>query len=331
MSKKASPTMIGAFTIAALAIAVVAILVLGSGKFMTEKVPFVMYFESSLSGLDVGAPVEFKGVRIGSVTSMSLVLDNDDGSVRTPVYAEILPQRLSMVGRERAKGEMARLLVERGMRAQLQSSSLLTGKLKVSFVERPGTEYQLQGDGRVAEIPTIHTTTEELTKMFTDLPINRTLDRIADLVDILATAAESPETQETMKVLATGMQSASTLMTSLSLSLPAAMTNMNSTFESLDQLLVEARPGITNLVNGLPAFINGMAMTMDRVRLSLTQIDHTLGELEGVMESESPIQYEFRVAIRELTRTLESLGAFTDYLQQHPESLLTGKKASGRK
>ena len=331
MSKKASPTMIGAFTIAALAIAVVAVLVLGSGKFMTDKVPLVMYFESSLSGLDVGAPVEFKGVKIGSVTSISLVLNSDDGTVSTPVHAEIQPQRLSMVGRERAEGEMSQILIDRGMRAQLQSSSLLTGKLKVALVERPETEYQLQGDGAVPEIPTIKTTTEELAQMFSDLPINKTLDRIADLVDILATAAESPETLETMQALSSVMQSASTLMAALSTSVPAAMTNMSSSFATIDAVLTESRPGISNLVTGLPEFFNGVDLTLDRVRLSLETIDHTLGELEEVMEAESPIQYEFRVAIRELTRTLESLSTFADYMQQHPESLLTGKKPSGRK
>jgi paraquat-inducible protein B len=331
MSKKASPTMIGAFTLAALAIAVVAILVLGSGKFMTEKVPCVMYFESSLSGLDVGAPVEFKGVKIGSITSISLVLNSDDGAVSTPVYAEILPQRLSVVGRERAEGEMSKILIARGMRAQLQSSSLLTGKLKVSFVERPGTEYQLQGDGAVPEIPTVKTTTEELAQMFSDLPINQTLERIADLVDIMAKAAESPETQQTMLALASGMQSASTLMASLSTSVPGAMTNMSSSFATLDAVLTESRPGISNLVRSLPEFVDGLDLTMDRVRISLEQIDHTLGELEEVMEAESPLQYEFRVAIRELSGALGSLTAFTDYMQQHPESLITGKKASGRK
>ncbi len=331
MSKKASPTMIGAFTIASLAIAVVAILVLGSGKFMTQTVPVLMYFESSLSGLDVGAPIEFKGVKVGSVTSISLIIDGEDGTVSTPVCGEFQPQRLSVVGRERSEGELSKIMIERGMRAQLQSSSLLTGKLKVALVERPGTEYQLQGDGEVGEIPTIHTTTEELTQMFTKLPINQTLERIADLVDVLATAAESPETLEAIKALSSGMQSASTLMASLSGSVPPVMTNLNSSLVTIDAVLKESRPGIAKLSDGLPVFLEGVDETMSRVRLSLEQIDETLGDLEEVMEAESPLQYEFRVAIRDLSRTLSSLSTFTDYMQQHPESLLTGKKPSGRK
>lgn len=331
MSKKANPTMIGAFTIAAIAIAVVAILVLGSGKFMQERVPFVMYFDSSLSGLDVGAPVEFKGVKVGSVTDISLILNSDDGTVSTPVYAEMQPQRLSFTGVDRAEGEMAKLLIERGMRAQLQSSSLLTGKLKVSFVERPDTEYNLFGDGSVAEIPTIKTTTEELTQMFSDLPIRKTLERIADLVEVLASTAEAPETQQSMQALGSAMQSASMLMGSLSSSVPAVMTNLNSSLETVSLVLEETRPAMTNLASSLPDFMAGMDLTMERVRVSLEQIDHTLGELEEVMEAESPIQYEFRVAIRELSSTLVSLTALTDYMQQHPESIITGKKASGRK
>ena len=69
MSKKANPTVIGVFVVAALAIAVAAIVTLGSGKLFKQTETFVMYFESSLSGLDVGAPVELQGVRIGEVSN----------------------------------------------------------------------------------------------------------------------------------------------------------------------------------------------------------------------------------------------------------------------
>jgi len=70
MSKKTNKTLIGGFVVGALALAVVAVLIFGGGKFFSEKVKYVLYFESSVKGLNVGAPVIFKGIRIGSVTEI---------------------------------------------------------------------------------------------------------------------------------------------------------------------------------------------------------------------------------------------------------------------
>ena len=68
MSKQASKTLIGGFVVGALALVVVAVLIFGGGKFFSEKSKYVLYFESSVNGLSVGAPVILKGIRTGSVS-----------------------------------------------------------------------------------------------------------------------------------------------------------------------------------------------------------------------------------------------------------------------
>ncbi|MFV9646304.1 MAG: MlaD family protein, partial [Desulfobacterales bacterium] len=85
MSKKASKTAIGGFVVGALALIVVGVLIFGSGKFLTKTQTYVMYFEGSVRGLNVGAPIVFRGVKIGSVTRIQLVANTDDLSFQIPV------------------------------------------------------------------------------------------------------------------------------------------------------------------------------------------------------------------------------------------------------
>ncbi len=94
MNAKANKTLIGAFIIGALALAVAGIILFSSVGYFSQRPEYVMYFEGSVKGLYEGAPVVFRGVRIGSVKNISLHFDPDDASVRIPVQVQLDPQPL---------------------------------------------------------------------------------------------------------------------------------------------------------------------------------------------------------------------------------------------
>ena len=97
MSKPANKTVIGIFVVVALALVVVAVLVLGSGKFFKHNPKVVMYFKGSVKGLSVGSPVSLRGVKVGSVTEIKMLFDPKDLSVIIPVYAELQQGSLEAV------------------------------------------------------------------------------------------------------------------------------------------------------------------------------------------------------------------------------------------
>ena len=78
MSKQANKTLIGGFVVGAIVLVTAGILIFGSGNFFSERPVFVMFFEGSVSGLNVGAPVTFRGVKIGTVKEISLFFDRKD-------------------------------------------------------------------------------------------------------------------------------------------------------------------------------------------------------------------------------------------------------------
>ena len=94
MSGKANKTMIGLFVLGALTLALAAIVALGSGVFFTKTFSCIMYFPNSVSGLEVGAPVLFRGVPIGSVKEISIEADASRLHFYIPVVIEILGNKI---------------------------------------------------------------------------------------------------------------------------------------------------------------------------------------------------------------------------------------------
>ncbi len=182
MGKKANPAVIGAFVVAAVALVVAGVLVFGRGEFLKEKMSWVSYFPGAVDGLQVGAPVNFKGVKVGQVTDIKVTLDARDGAIRIPVSWDLEPDRIAVMGFSKAeiaevqaKGDrpFAQAMIKRGLRAQLQSQSFVTGQKMIALDFFPDTPIDLVGrDGDVPEFPTTPSSTEKLTKTIENLPID---------------------------------------------------------------------------------------------------------------------------------------------------------------
>ena len=161
MGRKANPVVIGAFVVGAVALAVLGIVVFGSGRFFADTTAFVMYFSGSVDGLSVGSPVKFKGVEIGAVTSIQLDLGSEEA--RIPVWIEVDNKKIIACG-AKLPSDAASLKaeVDRGLRAQLNSQSIVTGLLFVQLDYHPEAPASwCRRPRRVNEIPTIPTTLEQ--------------------------------------------------------------------------------------------------------------------------------------------------------------------------
>ena len=145
MRSQARKTLIGAFVVGAVALAAAGITVFGSGKFFQKRIMCVMYFSGSITGLSVGSPVEFRGVRVGEVTKIAAVFDPDTLSIAIPVYVEIDPTSLIVSGKEKASSVLSdrkfhQPLLEKGLKAQLDIESFITRQLYINmdfFPDRP--------------------------------------------------------------------------------------------------------------------------------------------------------------------------------------------------
>ena len=203
MSKKANPMVIGVFVVCATIIAVAGVLVLGSGKFFSESREYVLYFEGNLSGLDAGAPVTFKGVRVGQVSDISLIYDHADDTLSIPVTIEISRDCFAQVNGEGGGSEdNMKLHIDRGMRAQLKSQSLVTGKLKVELDYYKDTPANyVAKDSSLPEVPTIPGSLDSLARRVSDLPWEDIIRDIRASSKAMSELAESGKLQESLDLL----------------------------------------------------------------------------------------------------------------------------------
>src|SRR5262249_17834462 len=137
MSRRANPTVIGAFVLGGLVIAVAAVLTLASGSLFSKTQRFIMYFDEAVTGLSVGAPVIFQGVEIGHVVDVKVVLDNRQNRVGLPVVIEIDSSRFQVLGESKGAVRTMEEQIDRGLRARLATQSILTGQLYVSLDYHP--------------------------------------------------------------------------------------------------------------------------------------------------------------------------------------------------
>src|SRR5262252_325114 len=97
MAKRANAKAIGGFVIGAIGLAIAALLVFGGSQFFARKAQAVLFFQGSLSGLDVGSPVTFRGVKIGTVTGVSILYDVPKATLTIPVHIEIDLDKVNIV------------------------------------------------------------------------------------------------------------------------------------------------------------------------------------------------------------------------------------------
>ncbi len=184
---------------------------------LTERIPYLVYFDGSVRGLEVGAPVEFRGIRVGSVTSVDLVIDAQREIVRIPVSIVIEPQRFKQVGglpfKERYKG--MELLVRKGLRAQLKPGNLLTGQLFVNldfFPDSPPADLVMHG-GEPPQIPTIPSDLEEIARSvngvlekIASLPLEAVFDDTRKTLQSIQSLVNSPDIKASVKSLRKTME-----------------------------------------------------------------------------------------------------------------------------
>ena len=318
MTKRVSPTVIGAFVVASFAILIVALIVVGSGRMFTKPIRFICMFQGNLNGLKVGAPVKVRGVQIGTVAAIELRLLPSHGTLRPGIRGLRLPviidvDRSQLVARG-GTGEALETagfdsLIKQGLRAQLATESLLTGLLYIDLDLHPNTpiKYVLEPGGPYREIPTVQTDLAQLQERLME-----TLDKL-EKIDFQGLVVSITDAANSIKTLTGSPELKATLE-----SLKGTIANLNQAVNSARDLINNANAKVGPLVTDIRESSDEANKTMKETRTALVSLQQTL-------DPNSPLAVHLNQTLDSLTETAQSLGEFTDYLQRNPGALLRGR------
>jgi len=319
MSKKSSPTTIGAFVAGAIALGIIGLMVFGSGRFFRETYKYTLYFESDVSGLSEGANVKLKGVKIGTVDKILLgvgdmaALSGPREKFFVPVIIELDADKTSSLGAQ-AKPDAATVagLVQRGLRAQLASESFVTGVLYVKLDLFPGTRglrLGEQGGAPYPEIPTLPTQLEEAVvkaaKFFADL----------EEIDIKGLVEE----------LKIATVSARELLTSQGLK--GAIDHLDETTRTLDSTLASLRETSDTVRIAIDPLRKDLEPTIAELRATLAELRTTATGTGAVLQPDSPLIVALEKALDDAGATAKNVKDLAALLERQPDALLRGKGA----
>ncbi|MEW6220040.1 MAG: MlaD family protein [Thermodesulfobacteriota bacterium] len=340
MSRQAHTTLIGAFVLGAVALAVATTLILAGGTWFRERRQHVLYFEGAAQGLRIGAPVLFLGVKVGGVTRIQLGLDDENRRFMVPVVIEMEPHMVRSRSGEQVDLEdrdTIRRLVDEGLRGRLRTQSLLTGQLYVDLDFHPDKLARFVGlDPEMSEIPTIPTTVDELATQFEGFPVERFLAEVATIGEAVSRLLASAEAQELPARLQAVLARLESLAAGLDREAPPLLAAVRAELAGVPPTLAAAQEALARVNEAavaVSAAADRVAAVADRAAPPLanigqagTELAQAAQALAALAREDSPTVVSLNAATAEIGRAARSLRLLAETLEAQPESLLRGKR-----
>jgi paraquat-inducible protein B len=302
MRKNLHPRLIGLFVVIGLIIAFLLVIFTSSGaQFFSRKHYFVLYFNDTMNGLAIGAPVKFRGVTIGSVSDVLVEVKTErvDTSITVPVIIELTASKLKLIGgQERSEEAFVDFLVKKGLRARLNTQSLISGALYIDLSFHPKTPIRLvKGSMNYYQIPTLPSSSGRL---------SRTLQSGQAVFESLQKLLASGKIEQALDVFVRALTNGETVMTNIGGQVIPATRSAKEAFDHFNQLFqrdqVEQALGHFN-----DAMLNSKAF------------------FKNFNQQLTPATDKFDTAMTSFSDAMYSFNALTNYLSRHPEAVIQGK------
>ena len=331
MSTRANATLIGAFVIGAITLAVLAIITFGGRDFLQKKGQIIMYFNGSVTGLSTGARVNVRGVQIGTVREINIMFDPKTGAILVPVIADLKPEaieeakKLQIIPND--ENPIKTLIEKLGLRAQLQLQSILTSQLYIQLDYHPKTKAHYYGDGSILEVPTIPMPLDQLSNVLNNISVEDVVNNITSSLKALKKLLNSPEIMDTITTVKTSFKDMDSLSRQLQTQLATTGNRIDKTMADVQELTAEMKRTFRT-TNRLLAKDSPQ---MRKLNTALTNISDAADEISKAARTisglqDSPEMYRLNQTLDEITNAARSVRALADTLESQPEAIIRGKK-----
>lgn len=267
--------------------------------YSTGEFFYVIYFDGSVRGLSKGAPVEYKGVQVGSVTDINLTTNPATGEVQVPVHIELQPERVrGNTGLYVDDPDTISRAIKNGMRAKLQTGNLLTGQLFVALDNyEPAADIEIEVDSEGTPImPSVPSDLQQVTE---------------GVQQALATINELP-LQQMVANAESALARTDALLAQLQVDnvvgkIDSAIGSADATIDEYGALASDARRELDGLLSVLEQFIS------------------TSNEAIAGIAPDSPLYYNLLNTMKDVQSAARAVLAVSESVERKPEEFLFGK------
>lgn len=319
MSERSSHTLLGAFVLGGLIIAIVVFLFTAGERYNRSGAQhIVMVFDGSVTGLNKGAPVALRGAEIGEVTDIRVRFDQGQG-LNIVMQVEAVIDESRVTREAEAERTIGRELIDAGLRAQLNNQSLLTGLLYVQLDFFPDTEVQLRAeDSPLFEIPTIASPFDQLFQQFDRL----NLPQLAADLQVVAKALRTTTDTDTFRNLPATLERTLTSTADVAEEVRSLIDRLEP---QLEQTLSSTTSVARTAERELPLIAQRFEQSLAQLNDTLRSFETAAQRAEGFLDPESPTLYQLNSTLAEMARASRAINALARSLEEQPQSLLLGR------
>jgi paraquat-inducible protein B len=311
---------VGIFAALALALFVVAVCLLAQGTFFRAKEDYVLYFEGSVAGLSVGAPVVFRGVPLGRVMSISLVANEKrDDIITIPVGIDIVDDNIRRSGAsggvtDAVRDEMIRRMIERGLRARIATVSFLTGQARIELDFFPETPARYHAADHSREIPTLSSPLEEFSRALSRINIDKIAHNLLQALESFNKVMTSEELAGTL----TGFKRVADEAAVLAREMPPLVESARKILQRLETVADKAAHEVPRLSRDMSVALDSFSKAADRAEKFFLNTSRLTSPNSATMR-------DVQSAMTELAEAARAMRSLAKTLERSPESLLRGK------
>jgi paraquat-inducible protein B len=289
-----------------------------------------MYFEGSVKGLKVGAPVTFRGVEVGTVSNIAIRANPKDLTTRIPVIVEIDPDSIESTGAH--LDHQISLLIKRGLRARLELQSLVTGQLLIELNFMPDTKARLVGGkSKYTEIPTVPSTMSKFAKELQQIPIHEIGQRVSATLASIEKFMANPELGQGVKNLNQTIIDLQNLVKDVDRHVDPLLGSATTAIGHADELVLNVNKQIDPLAADAKKTAAAVTGAADAARPAIKEAGRALANIAALTGKGSEERRHLDSTLNELRAAARSIKVFAEYLERHPEALIRGKGKSNRR